>query len=244
MILVGTVHIDLEGPKRLENLLFRIKPSLVSLECPKGMTEEEIRDLIMRDRREVRSIVEQSNLPAIFRQLMLEYSDIRGYDIIAPLDYCKKTGSEAIFVDHPSIFVGYSCDGLKELLEEQGKGIPEKTTKIPYDVFRKSVVAQWDRAYYDPQIFYEITKNLPQKSQEIITLGTEHLSKEGFEEEREQFMTEEVSASRPNLHIGGMAHIFEGFDLGVSVKPLYARLKDSVEERIRLCEEFLYQPTH
>lgn len=61
---------------------------------------------------------------------------------------------------------------------------------------------------------------------------------EGFEEAREQFMTDQISRIKPDMHIGGVAHMFAGFSDALPVTPLYQRLGALVAKRIRLCEAY------
>jgi len=245
MILVGTMHLDLEGPRRLENLLNRFRPKRISVECPKGTNQIEVRDSIINHRRKTQRIIRGMRMPDNYQKQMLEYQEVKAYEIATILDYCRTNRCSAFFVDHPAIPVTFSCEGFREALESQVKIIPQSSGQ-PYESLRKRTVEIFDLAYYDLDLFKQIEEMArqltPPDHSESTTNNLSYTEnpflRTGFEEERERFMASEILGLRPNLHVGGVAHVFEEFKPIMPMdKQLYELLGDFVTQRIRLCEE-------
>lgn len=240
MILVGTVHLDIVGPSRLEHLLDRIKPKMISIESPDNLSIKETRKIIYNEQYRFFDIIKDARLPETIKLLLKDFSDIRGYEILVSLDYAEKTNSQAIFVDHPSIYQRPSYDGIIEVFQEMFKELPDEFAKIPYNEFKDEFIKNIDKAYFDQDILLEMCSEMSPDAEKMIIEQTKHLSKDGFDEEREQYLTDNIISANPDLHIGGMGHIFEGYDTVISVDPLYKRLGNLVTEKIRLCEGSKY----
>ncbi|MCH7681340.1 hypothetical protein IID10_18585, partial [candidate division KSB1 bacterium] len=190
----------------------------ITVEFPEGRSAEEavrlISDVAIRRIEQVK----QSDLPENFKRVLCEIYGAMGYELITPIQYSRESGSKIYFVDHPDSLP--SQDETENLRLEALK-ITEKKKKIPYDVLRAGFVKYFDRAYQNPEALDNMTLTAETERELEESMG--HLLDEDFEEEREQFMANEIIRIKTDLHVGGMAHIFGGDD-SFTVQPLYKRL--------------------
>ncbi len=232
MILVGTVHYDLDGPRRLEHLLRRFAPRQISVEY-NGSLKGIVIDHEF-NKADAAEAVKKVDLPENLKQLFVEAASIYGYEVRIPLLYSLTVHHRGIATvdDNRPIRPRIDIDKeLKYLIDAINRRRPINP-ELPYEHLRKSTVAYFDRAYNDGQIFEEIEKMFEELEIEVPEIEDP--------ERRERVMAENIIGLRPDMHIGGMLHAFEYPDVEHSVTPLYKRLGDMVTQRIRLCEAFNY----
>lgn len=245
MILIGTAHIDTKGPRRLEDLLAELKPGRITIEMSAGLSLEDIESRILDMRKEYCRIVRSVSIPPALQHFYLGFLSISGYDALVPIQYAQKEGVEVFPVDHPIVAKyrdQYSQRGGDELeanlkvVEQKARDDPSQYAHLekvdPNKVFSYLV----DLYYTDPEKAEEVFDMSQDWSPntEVTEEWVEKVNETSFAEQRERFMAEEIRMLYPDVHIGGMAHIYD--DYGLCVTPLYARLKDIVSRRIKLCE--------
>jgi len=237
MILVGTVHIDIEGPNRLMKLLEKYNPEIISIECPSNRSINEVIEYIDRERTEMSSQVNNSNLPENLKKLVLEYVSCSHYEAPTAIDYAKKSGSKLHFVDYPGMVLQKEFD-ISDALTTGNMTAEEieRLNKMPYDTFRAACVKQTDKTYFNYEFMAALTKNMSKKSLDKLIEFTKQITNEKFAEDREEFMAIKISELKPSMHIGGMIHMFEYEGNISSITPLYKRLTNIPIQRIRLCE--------
>lgn len=251
MILIGTIHIDLNGPKRLETILNRFRPKKVSIEWPCNI---DLREVVNQIQANKQSLLQQLrklklDLPSNVLDLMYEENEARGYEFIVPNKYCTRNGLELLCVDHPAISderefkIPESLpqnpyeEVLRELYSQLSSEVISELKNVPYDEFKKRYSKLLDKAYWDSDFLDELDKQIPQWYQQLYMnfLGP-YLNDPVYIEEREKFMAEKLLSLKPDIHIGGAGHIFEGgYPIEeAGVVPLFKRIGDS--QIIRLCE--------
>ena len=234
MILVGTVHIDIDGPKRLEYLLKRLQPKTITVEYPSSFTPEEVEERLGRMHRVALECIDKLERPdfekAYFREIYSNY----WYEAITPITYARQSGSVVKGVDHPMTEGGFSEDYLKQTFD-----LIRATTKpnksVDYDYFRELAVNYIDEAYRSFEILAEMSQDIPS----TLEVPGFMISSDPAEE-RESHMTENVFRAQPDVHVGGMLHVFEYPGFEHLVTPMHTRLGNAVTQRIRLCDAFRY----
>ena len=256
MKLVGTIHVDLEGPRRLEHLLQLHKPGVVTVECPRNLSIDETVNLFLARRAVSAEVLESTEMPAFLRDYYKEYFSILGYEIVVAAEYAREEGAQIYPVDHPDIAKLMSFEVGKEALIKELKEVADAAllqlaqsqidaSKITYAQARPGIVKQIDMTYFDPDLFKKLVGSMDitrkQTENMLIRLSEQQrriFSDPAFGEEREQSMANAVLERNPDMNIGGVAHILEGPTEALNVVPLYARLGNKVTERIRLCDAF------
>ncbi len=231
MIAVGTIHLDIKGPKRLRNLLERYKPIKISIEYPKRQSINEAEQRLLNLQRIRETQAKNSDLPDNLKQIAIELAKAIGYEIIIPIQYHKEKCIEIYFVDH--IDRPVICEE-KDFAEKFRIGlgdIVEKLKKVPHKELRKYYVQMIDKCYHNPNLFNKLMEDLPEEEVKF----PEKLTEEEFQEQREQFMADELFRIQPDLHIGGLEHIFREGDF-LLVPSLYQRLGNAITKRMKLCE--------
>ncbi|TAL52771.1 MAG: hypothetical protein EPN86_04985, partial [Nanoarchaeota archaeon] len=108
MILVGTHHYDLVGPRRLEHVLEVFRPRSITVEM--AMTMDEFRESIKisesmekMDRETLDAIADRASIPkeANYRILFRDFLKVTGYEVWIPASYADRTGASVDFVDSP-----------------------------------------------------------------------------------------------------------------------------------------------
>ena len=238
MILIGTIHSDLEGPKRLEYLLNKFNPKIITIEFPDNFTIEEAEKFISNGKNQSRKEIKGFGLPENSKRLNYEGVDIISYECIVPIEYSKKSNSNIYFVDHPDI------SSITKKKTEPSKTKINKLKELyglvkdfSYEDLRRIIVENFDKAYNDKDILKMILKYNPLSGEEFFE--KEFFEKE-FQEKREQYMANKIIKIHPDkndIHVGGMGHIFGDYDF-IEVKLLYERLGNLVTKRIRLCDAY------
>lgn len=253
MILVGTVHVDINGPRRLEQVLNTYKPKSVSLEIPSDMDPDELEQFIFGIRKSTKAAVEDSGIEENNSIFIFEAVETFGYEACITIEYCRTNDSTLHFSDHPALNNPWK-KYLKEFGDETIERLPqwkEKPLKIKdYESFRRAYTQKMDGFYFVDSAFElatdvisRISEEDRKKFTETKVKETKHMNRD-FKEEREQYMAENILRIKPDIHIGGVGHAFKGFVEVCSAEPLYRRLGDTVTKRIRLCEvDGIYQNT-
>lgn len=241
MDLIGTVHCDIEGTRRLEYLLSRLKPKQITVEWPVNKSLDEIEEEILLGReKKVEAVGSLTDVPDVVKRFFVEFFSNSGYDTLVPIQYARANDLDIFPIDHPQVMPvaqGDSEDysgfviGLRNGLGE----LPQGIERISYNEFRRLFSKEFDRAYFDPSIIHEIGKYISERNVQN-TGELVHLNDPRFEEQREQFMTDQILRVRPDVHIAGIAHVVDGYFERDSFQPLYRRLGEVVSDRIRLCE--------
>lgn len=237
MIGIETIHWDLAGKERLEQVLAVIKPTRITIEFPATWSIEETESRIIHTRaKTTEAISSLVDIPELAKALLLDIFGNNGYEALTSINYARQVGAEIYTIDHPLVtgdLVGPDdIDGFKKSLQEALRMIPA-IPKMDYLQFRNGAIHSFDRAYTQPEVFQEMSRYFPS----TITLPAETwFLNSTRENEREEFMETEIRRRNPDLHIGGVAHFFEGYFEGSEVIPLYVRLSDIITRKIRLCE--------
>ena len=235
MILIGTLPFDIEGTKRLEHILEVLQPKRITVQWPSSQSVDEIKSDILDERGFMMDTIASWGMEGkfygvdIFPGIEKLYLDIVGqryFEVAVPLEYAKRRGIEVFPVDHPDFrreHVADFMDGVrKEILS-----FSVRTLLRPYEDLRTTRMSRFDGLYTSPSLFQQWRAQLGERQQSISP------------EEREQYMTKEISRRNPGVHIGGMVHVFQGFSDVLGVIPLYQRLG---QERVHL-KMSLYEAT-
>ncbi|MBI4177675.1 MAG: hypothetical protein HY516_04925 [Candidatus Aenigmarchaeota archaeon] len=235
MKLVGTLHNDLEGPRRLRRLLDYLSPEAITIEAAAGFPlDEMVRKISENNRRKSRA-VNSINGPQNMKQLYTELCELGGYEILVSVEYAGIRGVQIHGADHPqtSVLLDYDTDEIfLEIVKKEFGGMRPEVARIPYSTLRRRYTEHFNKGYYDPHVITAMDQRMSPDAKAALKKATEH---EGLEPEvREQFMADEIRRKNPQLHVGGLSHVFEGYPLGVT--PLFMRLGGIVSERMRLSE--------
>ena len=89
--------------------------------------------------------------------------------------------------------------------------------KTPYETVRKRIVSYIDSLYSNsnPNTFSELD-NLPGLDSLKNSKMAPYLIERKYQEQREEFMASAIRKANPDLHIGGIAHMFSGYYLYLS----------------------------
>ncbi|MEK6963822.1 MAG: hypothetical protein AABX70_05310 [Nanoarchaeota archaeon] len=241
MKLIGTIHhYDLEGPRRLEKLLQRIKPKKITIETPSDRSPEQVERLLLDRRTQTLDILASVQLPDCVRALYTEMFSQEGYEAMESILYARKEGVQIYGVDHPEVLKTLSIDEnmLRRQLEEESRSLPSEVLGLSYCQVRPFFVELFDRMYLDKplliSVFSKIAERLAQEDVDHLR-SVMRADEPEFEEVREQFMADEILRINPDVHIGGLMHMADFPELQSGV-PLYRRLGSSVDEIIRLGE--------
>ena len=244
MILIGTIHQDLEGPSRLESLIGRLQPKVLTIEAPANLAIDQLAETLRVRRQLFERLSLSLKAPNFYKELVGETYKITGYDILVPIDYARRQGIEVHAVDHPALAEliekpvdekaivdmhnSYSAQLVKQMRKQH---VP--VNKLTYAMIRPVIIQQTDRAYYDPHVFDNLSVPYTlQALDQLNRLFNDHQ----LSEEREQHLTEHILALRSDVHVAGLAHVSEEYKGVLTVEPLYQRLGEQVSQRIRLCD--------
>ncbi|MBI1972140.1 MAG: hypothetical protein HYS53_02465 [Candidatus Aenigmarchaeota archaeon] len=235
MKLVGTIHTDLEGPRRLRRLLDRFQPEIITVEAPAGIpVEESLRIYEERNKRNAR-LVESLKGPKNIKQFYAEMCMLGVYELAVACGYAQGGKAQVYGADHPNyqrLFEYGGEETFLSVLKKEFSSMDPRMGSTPLALLRARYIASVDKGYSDPQAIKKMESRVApdaKKSFEDIKqlVGVNP-------EEREQFMADEIRRRKPQLHVGGIAHVFEGYQ--DKIVPLYLLLGCLVTERIRLIE--------
>ena len=219
MILIGTVHTDLDGPKRLERILEKYKPRVITIETPNNIS---LNDFIYYEKRRInqcKDYVKNLELSENKRKLLLEILDNVHYESTILRDYAQLNSSEIYPVDIDESQLQEPMDesmmkfGLISMLLRSINGSDLDT----FEILRKRYITSMAN-YYDS--FYKEISTYHYSN----PISDNNLQAEIIEDNfREQFMADKISRIKPDMHIGGFAHIFDEYLRGYDVISLYKR---------------------
>ena len=232
MILVGTSHIDLQGPERLEHLLEQIQPKIITVEISANLSLDDVADQIIEGRATQIQRLKATDMYESYKRLLTEIYSIRAFDALVPIQYARANGVEIYPVDFPS------QESKAKIFRNEDKELLAILTSIyghrlPYDQYRKAFIDWHERMFYSPEVARDLAR----------LFNIRGTVEDKPAEEREQFMAERILEKNPDVHLGGLAHVIDEPPIPFPVTPLYLRLGDRVSQRIRLNEvSKLYTP--
>jgi len=103
MKLIGTIHYDIQGPKRLEHILNKEMPEKVSVEFYKAKDIKEAQSLVLKNREKRKKEIKKWNLPKLLKNFAYRISESYGFELTTTIRYAKKTGALLYLVDEPEI---------------------------------------------------------------------------------------------------------------------------------------------
>lgn len=236
MIFVGTVHVDIDGSKRLRHLLEAYRPRCITVEYPADESIADIERKIREQQERGVRLMKRIRAPENMRGVYTEIAAQAGYDTLVPILYAKENGLEVYPVDHPGIRKGLQLaddEGVIEMFSINPEDMPPNVDKPPYETFREVFGRNMDSCY---DTLPEINDSDIRSSPENIA-WLDHLNNPAFEETREQYMADAIRKRHSYFHVGGLAHMKDDSEL-ISVVPLHRRLDDIITARIRLCDAF------
>ncbi len=231
MKLIGTVHLDFNGRSRLEKLLNIVQPKRISVELPSDRSAEWFyNDWMKRQEGQMEKLCQKKVSDGVFL-LIRDVIQNAGYELTSAVEYARKTGAEIFMVDHPNV-----QDELKSKIDLVDGALIylDPLTRESHASLRKSAVNLFDKLYYDVisfELSFGIDKLMKLDSATGIRLTQE------LQTLREAHMAEQIRKTKPDVHIGGMGHMFENHANHTrSSNPLYVLLNDIVTERIKLMD--------
>lgn len=203
IILVGTSHVDIEGPERLRKILEIKKPDAITIECAQEFVDNifKIRDYINKKKLMIKygtrkiefTPFKQSQILELNRETLMKFFSIIYFEVIIAKEYTDKNKIKLICVDKKE----YVEEVSKELNKDIKKGtllyfsmIPEESFKLPLKYFQKITDDCYvNEKYYDGKISKEDPTKLFKRNEhsvnEILKIKAKKI-----------------------LHIGGANHIF------------------------------------
>jgi hypothetical protein len=236
MILLGTIHFDLQGPARLEKFLYKTSPNSISIEFPRDTSIDRFIEDFDESKKYMSKQIENSNIHDILKQFMYKAIECLGYEVTVPVAYAKKHKIDLFPVDHPQREISTNGDLTKLINYYDSDAVSNKinSLNIIYNQFLQERNAYIDRAYYESEIIRELISYFPEFT--VDELVKAWPKDPAFPENRERFLADEIKLKQPELNIGGMVHVFP-YDKDIQfVTPLYKRLGDISLEKKRLCE--------
>lgn len=221
MILIGTVHTDLDGPRRLKCILEKYKPRKITVEMPKNKLEK-----ILNDFSEFRSIAKK-NFEKVYGgteiiKLINELIQIYGYEFNTTYDYAKSTGAELYAIDY------MKSANMKSPNYVEGFHYIIDCLISSWSIYKDLDADAWSRHYKNSvTAFYNRTNKAIYSIESFYPDITSR---------RERIMAKRILRIMPEMHIGGFSHIFDEHLAGVNIIPLHKRLGNVPSEKIRLCE--------
>lgn len=224
MILIGCSHIDLQGPERLEKLLGKIRPKIITVEISANLSLDDVADQIIEGRATQIQRLKATNMRESYKLLLTEIYSIRAFDALVPIQYARTNGVEIYPVDFPSL------EPEAKIFGNEDERLLAILTSLPYsslyDQFRNVYISWHERMFYSPEVARDLAR----------LFNIRETVEDKPAEEREQFMAEQILEKNPDMHLGGSAHLIDEQPFPFPVTPLYVRLGDRVSQRIRLNE--------
>ncbi|MBI2970805.1 MAG: hypothetical protein HYY37_00120 [Candidatus Aenigmarchaeota archaeon] len=252
MKLIGTIHRDFEGPRRLQYVLERLQPQRMTVEAPSNFSPADARNFFLQYRANRLPVVQSTDMPQTLREFYTELCWVGGYEALVPIAYAENAGREVFMVDSPRPgLLDFDEKGFRKELEDEIAKFAH-WNEMSYDTVRSRYDALIDTSYHTPLVLLgglipAVRYAMAQRSRAAldrlrtsITGGRWKRKETVMEVEREQYMADEIRRVNPDVHIGGLAHVFGVLDSPVA--RLYSLLGDLVDERIRLCDVFERYP--
>ncbi len=211
--LIGTVHRDPSGLKRLEELLRNLQPDIITVEVsPVSLSwrrdngtrlKKGLKDILIRlagnTGEDPRSFRKHPSIDAIFRMINIPY------EYMASWKYTRSSGAPLIMVDDPDAALKRLQVWETELLvEENIKNLLDEKTE------------DWQKQI---DVMYETALNILHENENSLISHRGYLTKtkilEELNSERDAYMAERIIRllkAHPDLrlcHIGGWEHLVE-----------------------------------
>ena len=210
MLLIGTVHDDLRGPLQLKNILEKLQPKSIGIECSINVDPA-----YYRQRRERVLSIGKHLLRAYdmnFQLLAQESLATTYYEIVVPFMYTKNVIPIDIYCRGFSAPIQRARSDIATLLTELEPGTYNEM-KQEYNEIRDS--------FYD-----DATTGMSPSTPAIEY--QEHIKylKDNYRQEnsRETFMTRMITEQQPDIVILGYSHIFASKKYQDPVRRVYERL--------------------
>ncbi len=237
MKLVGTIHLDLEGPRRLKALLQKDQPSIITIEAPDGIAMEELKQKVLEKREINAGIVKNSPLSDSFKSLLLELSLVHRYELLETLKYSQQKGAELYLVDIPAMVDHFFLEFDSESLDALAQTIHPDNASFAYDQVRKRFVNASNQMYHSVDEYVAKLENVGENVQRALCGNVNlKLLNPNFQENRESYMVSQILARQPTHHFGGLAHVFDMADPYLVVPRLFERMEELDLTRMKLCE--------
>ena len=144
LYLVGTIHNDIDGERRLEDLLERLSPDVIALEYHKDRVHNTSQEFEEARKKLTQSLSEsQIHVPESFYQILFHPSikDAMGFELRTSLKYTQKHSSTKLeFIDMPIGNLDQLTEGMISHIE-QVVSSPEILQKV---------VLEFEKAANDP----------------------------------------------------------------------------------------------
>lgn len=201
IILVGTLHIDTKGPERLQKILEKENPDIVSIVCSKESLFKSIKrqEYINKNKLTLKHSTRrikftpftQSEIPKLNKETLMKFFSIISFELIIAKKYTEENNKKLIFTDKKEYEEGYfknfSNNPNKNIIHHF-KMLKRKTFELPPEYFQKVI----DQLYKN---------NQPKKIEEKDSL---------FLLRRNKYAVNKILETKAKkiIHIVGMAHIF------------------------------------
>ncbi|MBN1646209.1 hypothetical protein JW868_04180 [Candidatus Woesearchaeota archaeon] len=241
MILVGVNHEDFfAGSQKLLYLLNRFQPRSVTLELPPNLTPCEVLENLQDAICDIREAIDAVSLPYNFRRFFHARARLLGFDLRTTMQYLDRTSGVYHFVDDPVVTEVPQHDkdivwyrNFAALLKPEHASIP-----VP-DLVQMDDELQ-ARIYTDPKAvaLYNAIEEMLDPEYHEWNLDVNDFANSN-QERRDTRMAERILALRPDMHIGGLLHLFstEFYPEGGG---LTDKLGDAVSDRIILVDAYKY----
>jgi|SRR3989338_240784 len=98
MILVGTIHSDWKGSKRLERILEEYKPNVLTVEAPNFGSIDKLMSVIESSKEKLIGNIPKNSYDS-YRKLILKAIDSYCFEITASITYAKSKDCNLHFID-------------------------------------------------------------------------------------------------------------------------------------------------
>ena len=223
---------DIKGPERLERVLRQYRPSSISVEFPRDIALEVAREKYVELREQRLAELEEARIDERLKLIPRKAIRAIGYEVLVPYEYCRCEDAELYFVD----VGGWEIPREDTFVANMLAGVMQNEKRIlqmDEEELLREYVRVIDAVYEDIEAYREIHQNIP--NEQVSVEPIDKLFFEEKQEEREKAIADELVRVRPEMHVGGIAHMYPEYGM-FEIKTLYDRVKDLVEERKKLCD--------
>lgn len=243
LLLVGTVHNDKEGSERLMKVLKFYKPKKITVECSSSVTidtyESEKTKSIERVLEEVKDWASSYSINKL--------KNTSYYEAEVCIEYARENNCELHFIDEEKELISsdlvltlFCAESVRRYIKESKLFVDVEKTF--YEHYYENKRDRKKKNFNYEKMIEEIDECSLQKFMneyygEELLIKMKKLAEEtyGRNSGRDKIMEERILELQPDIHVGGVAHIF---NTGILKKPLYKRLeiRGFKFERMRLIE--------
>ncbi len=238
MKLVGTVHTDINGPKRLEKLLETERPRVISVECSSLFLAEDLASSFEQVRAAPGFLLNM--LPSVGQRLYREIFSVYGYELIVANNYAKQNGARIHLVDGPGGIHFLEVHNFRtqvfQLCSAELKNLAIDAGKATYNQLKSGYIKTIDDIYSNPKLLEEIMDRGITTHEGPAAQPANEKSMMKREQRREKYLARNLKRFVPDVHIGGVAHISEGFFPYEGFLPLYRLLGALNPQTLKLCD--------